>query len=265
MSLTVAVVAVGLLVPAGAEGGPLDAVEDAAGSLLESPAPTYPDLVPDVTDVIVYRPVLGFDGSGGVVYGPAELAFDTWSQNLGTVALDLVSDEPTNVENPTVSQCVAWTADVCRERRQVGGFELHPEHNHFHFNEFARYELRKVRRNGRVNYSDSGLLALSDKVSFCLLDSTQVRDDARPVPTYLGCTVTREGISAGWADIYGWDLAGQQMKPPGGVQDGRYALVISLDYAGRLWESDDGNNVVEVIVEISNGATQAAIVERRQP
>lgn len=231
------------------------------------PVETYPDIVPDVTQVYTYNPVVSFDpATGEVVYGPLVLAFDTWSQNLGTVALDLLSDEPTNLDNPTVSQCVSWVVEgVCGERRPVGGFEVHPAHGHIHFQEFARYELRKLREeDGRVNYSRGGLVAISDKVSFCLFDSRAVRPDARPVRTYAGCGSTREGISAGWADIYGSDLAGQQL-PVDRLADGRYALVIAMDYADRLWESDNDNNVVEVIVELSNGATQATIVDKRWP
>jgi hypothetical protein len=243
----------------------LDTVGTQVDPLLDPPE-TYPDVVPDLTHVFPNRPILGFDQpTGTFVFGPPVLRFDTWSQNLGTVALDLISDDPANVENPTVSQCVAWTGDVCRERRQVGGFELHAAHNHFHFNEFARYELRALLPDGTPDYSAAGLLDISEKVSFCLIDSTQVRPDARPVPVYVGCTPTREGISAGWADIYGASLAGQELSPAGGLVDGRYALVISMDYGDRLYESDNGNNVVEATVEVSNGATQAVIVDRRWP
>lgn len=260
------VLAIGLTLPAHAEDEPVpEPVKGTVEDVL-TPSLTYPDLVPNVTEVFVFRPAVGFDPETGTfIYGPPELSFDTWSQNLGTVPLDLVSDDPTNVSNPTVSQCVSWSPDlVCRERRQVGGFELHPTHGHFHFQNFARYELRRVQRNGSVNYRPRGLLAVSDKVSFCLIDSVQVRDDARPVPTYVLCTGTREGISAGWADIYTSDLPGQQL-PLEGLADGRYAVVVSMDTADSVWESDDGNNTVEVIIELSNGATEIAVVERRWP
>lgn len=264
--MVAAVIALGLGVPAQADVAPVpEPVKGEIGEVL-NPGITYPDLVPDVTELFALRPAIGFDpNTGAVVYGPPHVFFDTWSQNLGTVPLDLVSDDPTNVSNPTVSQCVSWSPDlVCRERRQVGGFALHPAHNHFHFEGFARYELRKVNRKGQVDYRSRGLIDVSDKVSFCLLDSTTVREDASPVPTYVGCTPTREGISAGWADIYTSDLDGQQLSLEG-QPDGRYAVVITMDTGDHLFESDNGNNVVEVIFDLSNGGTQATIVGRNRP
>lgn len=288
--IAAAVVAMGLSTPARAQDGPLpdscrlhaakvvnpgcapalqeqlgQAVDGLTGPVLDPPD-TYPDLEPEVTVVYTYRDIVDFDpATGELVYGPLLFAFDTWSRNIGTVALDLLSDDPANVNNPAVSQCVSWTVDgVCRERREVGGFEVHPDHNHFHFNDFAQYELRTLLPDGTPDYSAAGLLDISEKVSFCLLDSWRIRDDARPVRTYTSCGSTREGISAGWADIYGGDLPGQQF-PAEGLADGRYALVVTMDTNDRLWESDNGNNVLEVTVELSQGLTQATIVDRRRP
>lgn len=257
VGLTTGWLVLSLLQPA--QGGNVDAVLN--------PLPTYPDLVPDIRSVYVERPFLGSDpDTGASTFGPPRLAFDTWSQNVGTVALDVLANDPTTPTASTVSQCVSWTPDrVCRERRQVGGFAWHEEHTHFHFQDFARYELRELRGNGQVNYSSRGLLAVSDKVSFCLIDTTPTRDDAFPLATYtLFCNPFRQGISAGWADVYGSGLADQQLSSER-LHDGRYALVVTLNPTGGLWESDHDNNTVEVIVELSSGATKAAIVERRWP
>ena len=229
---------------------------------------TYPDLVPDVTTVWGYRPYVLDPTTNTFVPGPPAIAFDTWSQNLGTVALDLIADDPADFMSTTVSQCVKWLApNVCRERRQVGGFAWHAEHSHFHYQDFATYELRRVRRDGQVDYGKRGLLDKSDKVSFCLLDSVRVRDDAVPAPTYLGCTPAREGISPGWADIYDMGLEGQQLSLEG-LPDGRYAIVVTQDYNNTLFESDDTNNRVEVIFDVRDTGAEvpyAEIVERRYP
>lgn len=225
---------------------------------------TLPDLVPDVTYVAALQPILGFE-NGTILWGPTQLFFDTWSMNVGAVPLDLVSDDLTNLENPTASQCVSWNPNlVCRERRQVGGFEVHPTHGHFHYSDFARYELRHLLTDGTPDYSAAGLIDISDKVSFCLVDSAPTRDDARPVGTYNHCSGTREGISEGWADIYSGELDGQQLDIAG-LPDGRYGLVISMDPADHLYETNDGNNVVEVTVEISGNGTTVAIVGKRRP
>jgi hypothetical protein len=260
-----AALVVALATAAGALTAPVRA-DDGLDPVLGNPGPTYPDVVPDTREVFVDRPIVGFDPvTFDPVFGPPMLWFDTWSQNLGTVALDLVADDPTDFLGTTVSQCVSWRAPaVCRERAQVGGFVWHDEHTHFHYQDFASYELRRLGSDGRPDYSAAGLVDISDKVSFCLLDSVQVAPDAVPAPTYIGCTPAREGISAGWADIYTTDLEGQQLSMEG-LPDGRYALVITLDTADTLFEADNTNNRVEVTFDLSGGATTVTVVDKHYP
>lgn len=212
---------------------------------------TYPDLSPDVTQTYMGAEWITYNGTA-FTYGPPVFYFDTHARNLGTVALDLQSEDVTNLQNPPASQCVAWTLNVCRERVLVGGFEVHPTHNHIHFSDFARYELRHLQADGTPDYSAAGLIGLSDKVSFCLIDSRSLRlPHSSPAPAYPVCNGVREGISAGWADIYSSDLEGQSMKV-GTLSDGRYALVISMNTAGNVHESAYDNNKVTVIVEFAN-------------
>lgn len=97
-----------------------------------------------------------------------------------------------------------------------------------------------------------------------MIDSATVRDDAFPLPFYMTCLPTVQGISAGWADIYGPGLAGRQF-PLDGITDGRYALVVSMDYADRIYETDDPDNVVELFIELSDGVTKATIIGRNRP
>jgi hypothetical protein len=255
--------AVAVLVPM--LGVPAQA-EDPLDPLLGDPGTTLPNLVPDVGTVALVPTFVLDEPSQTFVYGPPELWFDTWIQNLGSAALQLVFDGIEDPQTATAAQCVSWRAPhVCREQVPVGGFSWHDEHKHFHFNEFANYQIRKLRRNGAVDYRPRGLVVESDKVSFCLVDSTSARDDAFPAPYYTShCTPTVEGISPGWADIYDSGLDGQQL-PMAGLTDGRYALVITTDYANRIHETDDTDNVVEVILEVSGGMTQVAVVGRNYP
>lgn len=235
---------------------------DALTSEVRDPRPTLPNLVPDVGFVHVLRPVVFDPATGTFVTGELHLYFDTHSRNLGEVALDLVADDPQNPIASTVSQCVAWSYDlVCRERRRVGGFTFHAEHAHFHYEDFARYEFRRLTADGAVDESDAGLVARSDKVSFCLIDVAKAREDAIPVPTYAACNPVRQGISPGWSDIYTMDLPGQSLAIP--VPDGRYALVITLDTANRLAEANDADNRVEAILELSGDGARVEVVERR--
>lgn len=187
------------------------------------------------------------------------LRFTTVMVNEGRFALDLLGVPTADPERAEARQCVSWTERVCRERESVGDLIWHPEHNHFHFEHFAHYELRWLGSDGTPDFSDAGLVVTSEKVSFCLQDSTQHEPDA-PTRFYVGCTGAVQGISPGWADIYGHTLVGQLLAVAG-LPDGRYALVFVADPQDRLLEQDDGNNTAWSVIELSNGGTTAGVVE----
>jgi hypothetical protein len=135
--------------------------------------------------------------------------------------------------------------DALLEKRFAGCSVFHVEHDHWHFEEFARYQLVKP-KTGRV-------VASSEKVSFCVRDS--IRFDATlpgsPAVFHYG-TCTQDsitGLSIGWADYYGSTLPGQQLDIRG-LPDGRYCLRNEADPADRLDESDDGNNGRSTLVRI---------------
>ena len=234
----------------------------ASTSDIREPGITLPNVSPDVRNVQIMRPFVFDEASQTFFQGPPELAFDGWVQNLGDVPLELMADDPSNPT--TAMQCVSWTGHVCREKRVVGEYEWHEEHSHFHFTDFADYQLRRLGPDGSPDYSDAGLLAISEKVSFCLVDGSLIDAFDPAPPFYLTCGPTLQGVSPKWADVYGIGTPGQSLSIDG-LGDGRYALIVNMDYADHLYESDDTDNVVEVTVEISNGMTQAAIVGKRVP
>lgn len=229
-------------------------------SELREPGITLPNVSPDVRNVTV-APQTDFL-TGQPFPGPVRLRFDSWVMNLGTVPVELTPDDP--LQPTTVQQCVSWTGHVCREERVVGGFVWHDEHKHVHFADFADYQLRRLGPDGRPDYSSAGLISRSEKVSFCLLDAQLVDPDKWSPPFYTTCGQFLQGISPGWADVYGIGTPGQELSIDG-VTDGRYALVVTMDHANRLYETDDTDNVVEVTLEISGAVTQVAIVGRHRP
>src|SRR5688572_6423298 len=94
--------------------------QDPLDPVLGNFGPTYPDLVPDVKFVMASRGFSFDEASQTFVPDPTTppiFSFDTHSQNLGTVALELTMDTPENPAASTVSQCVSWRTDrLCRER-----------------------------------------------------------------------------------------------------------------------------------------------------
>jgi hypothetical protein len=112
-------------------------------------------------------------------------------------------------------------------------------HAHFHFDEFARYELR----------DGATLAATGHKQAFCMLDTASW---AWPnAPTRFTCE--NQGISRGFTDFYESGLPCQWIDITG-VPPGEYTLKITLNQPRQdsalplLNERDYSNNVFEVAV-----------------
>jgi hypothetical protein len=114
-------------------------------------------------------------------------------------------------------------------------------HDHYHFDEFARYELR----------DGDTVLTTGHKQAFCLLDTT-----SWAWPLALGqFDCSNQGVSRGFSDFYESGLPCQWIDvtdtPPG-----EYVLRISLNQPRpghaipALNERDYSNNVFEVAVVI---------------
>jgi len=135
--------------------------------------------------------------------------------------------------------------DEAFDQRLAGCSVFHPLHDHWHFEEFARYRLVKP-KTGRV-------VASSEKVSFCVFDSIRFDGDLPGSPGtrhYQGCTQDSvTGLSIGWEDYYGSTLAGQELDIRG-LRDGRYCLRNDADPGDRLVESNEGNNGRSTLVRI---------------
>jgi hypothetical protein len=138
---------------------------------------------------------------------------------------------------------------------QVGTFAFHPAHNHWHFGSFATYELRNVAPDGGIG---STVYAISDKVSFCVIDITSVDPSLEHASgsTYLGCSQNGvQGLSVGWADVYTWSLAGQSLDVTN-IANGTYWLVSTADPENLVAETNDGNNAGAVKVQLKGNTAK---------
>jgi len=134
--------------------------------------------------------------------------------------------------------------DQPARERFVGCMVFHPQHDHWHLEEFARYVLTEP-STGRV-------VALSDKVSFCVRDSFVAWTlPGAPAQPYFGeCTQDgTTGMSVGWADWYGADLYGQSLDITG-LADGRYCLRSLADPSRRIVERRDDDNRRSLLIRI---------------
>ena len=133
----------------------------------------------------------------------------------------------------------------------------HPQHNHFHFQGFAKYELLK--RDSAGYYRTTA--RTGSKTTFCILDSVRVSTDGPTIRQFDTCGDKVQGMSAGWGDVYIASLFGQWIDL-GSVMlpDGAYAIRSTADPENKLTELSDFNNVGHTYFKVLNGriSTNAA-------
>lgn len=175
--------------------------------------------------------------------GNPELRFGATSWNSGSGPLELVAG----------SAAQAGQDVYQRVRTQSGGFidhlagtfVYHPDHSHFHFQEYALYTLKPVDAPGASQRQ-------SYKTSFCVMDTTKVDVRLPGAPkraVYATCNASVQGMSVGWGDTYGPHLAGQAIDLTGN-SDGLYELTVAFDPAGQLLETNDTDNTACVLIQI---------------
>ena len=165
-----------------------------------------------------------------------------------------------------------------------GLFNFAPCHHHFHFNNYATYELFPLNENGTL-----GPAVKARKRGFCMIDTTPYTSSTpAKEKVYYSCgtpeSAGNQGISTGWADTYVKQLAGQYFvldDPNEMVPPGRYVLRITVnpgfakvknqpcpvfDSAAGLChnfaESNYANNVGQVTIDIPadrNGKSGGAV------
>jgi phosphohistidine phosphatase SixA len=149
-----------------------------------------------------------------------------------------------------------YTKDGSVVEQSVGEFLFHPDHNHWHIEDFARYEVWSLNARGDLD----SLVALTGKVSYCLRDNTPaVLAGSPPQAVYTVCGQELQGISPGWIDTYKFELPGQIVDITA-VADGIYALRSTVDANNQLRELDEVNNAATVYIEIQG--SRVTVIER---
>ena len=125
--------------------------------------------------------------------------------------------------------------------RLVGEFQWHQAHQHFHFENYAHYTLQQESARGASQ-------RVGTKTSFCIMDTTLI--DGTAPAAYSTCGSQVQGMSLGWGDRYGYQLAGQEIDVTGLPAD-TYRLRIVIDPLGRLQEASTEDNVSELLIRLS--------------
>lgn len=152
----------------------------------------------------------------------------------------------------------------------AGTMTYHPDHGHFHTDNWGVYTLRKP-IDGVTDPTEWPIVGYGTKMGFCLMDLANCaspssygycREDDGTVVTNdidnygLGgggynCVITNQGISVGYLDIYDYYLDGMSITIPEGVCNGDYYIVAEIDPFNNYLEESDNNNVIAVPITLT--------------
>jgi hypothetical protein len=143
-----------------------------------------------------------------------------------------------------------WGGSIVSSTRVGSDLIFHPTHNHFHFADFARYDLLVKDSRGAYRRSPRQ----SQKTTFCILDYQRVNAPGPSSPGYTTCGAQVQGLSAGWGDTYMADLPDQWIVLGSSrLANGDYAIQSTADPYNKLRETDESNNQGIVYFSVQNG------------
>lgn len=218
----------------------------------DQPAGIGVDLLPDIGLWVseTYQYMHGWYLDRTELPGRTLLRASTATVNTGNGALELLGSPTT----PGVTQRIYRSDGGYRDRNVDGGtFEFHTNHQHLHFTDWLNFSIREVLASNGVGQ----VVAAGEKTSFAIIDLVQVEPPVPGTPPdayYYGEVVQNviiQGISVGWADVYHASLPDQWIDVTG-VPPGRYWLEASVDPDNRVLESNESNNVVRILVDLSS-------------
>ncbi len=202
-------------------------------------------ITPDLVTLPSANLFIGYD-----IEGTKYLHFENSILNLSLVPLEVhgTLNPRTNVTD--VKQRI-YAEDGAYVDRPIGSFFYHPDHEHWHIDAIAEYQLWSVDSEGLIGEP----VVAARKASYCLCDDAHFSGDPHPeswpdVPVYGRCETVIQGITPGWIDIYDSNTPGQLIDITG-LPDGAYALVSRANPDDVVYESDIRNNIAIPLIEIS--------------
>lgn len=220
------------------------------------PAGAQTQLLPNLQPLDPWNVYVASTAGGG-----RELRFGSTAANVGRGPLEIYSEKANDCDaNSATTNRFAYqrifldadgdgvfnrAVDASSIVRQAGCMVYHSSHHHWHFDAFARYELR----------SGTAVLRSSTKVSFCVSDSWWFGSGLAGFSSsayYKNCNRTStQGISIGWVDEYGPNLDGQSLDITG-MAPGSYCLLLRSDPIDLLAETSNSDNARGVVVQLTN-------------
>lgn len=177
------------------------------------------------------------------------LRYSTTFVNVGEGPLEVIGHSDNEAK-------VTWAAQYVKQQggpgmfRDIGRFVFHPEHDHWHVEGWAQYQLWSLQPDGQQNE----LLLTSDKQSFCIWDEGK-HDLSLPKASqirnyFFTCNRQIQGMSVGWSDTYRASVDGQELDL-GELADGTYLFRSLINPDRKILESSYDNNENLVYLDIT--------------
>jgi hypothetical protein len=138
-----------------------------------------------------------------------------------------------------------------------GLYEFAACHNHYHFRNYAKYEIYPINSDGSL-----GAPIQARKMGFCMIDTTPWKATESPrAAVYRSCgrpgVPGNQGVSTGWADQYFKWLSGQFFllnEPSDPIPPGDYVIRITVNppftaQAGEVCPHVDGSGSCRMFEE----------------
>jgi Lysyl oxidase len=196
------------------------------------------------------------------------LRFTNTVVNAGAGPLELHSD-PANGQ--LVQRIYDDAGGSVDEPVPLGQFIYFPDHGHWHFTDFAQYELQRVHpandgqrhhHPGKHRHARRSIQKRRSKTSFCIRDTNPDPEldlpETPPDPVYTTCEEEMQGLSVGWGDTYRFNIPDQWIDlGKRRLPDGQYVLRSVADPRNLL---DEGGNDGEA----SNAAQTCFTIAKSQ-
>ncbi|MBV6404259.1 MAG: T9SS type A sorting domain-containing protein [Flavobacteriales bacterium] len=171
------------------------------------------------------------------------------------------------------------------ERVMPQGMTYHPTHGHTHFDQWGIFSLR-MQETGVTDPRQWPIVGQGYKLGFCLMDyhscnagaalhhckdnnTTYNAGTTLTGPNFpnlglggsYGCSMTRQGISSGYTDVYSEYLDGMWIDIPSGACNGAYWIVMESDPLDVVEEADETNNWTAIPYTLTQQTPTAAVAE----
>jgi len=177
------------------------------------------------------------------------LRFTNGIANLGPGHLQMAPIFPENPDDDVlaIQQILDADGNIVFEEL-VSSFAFHNAHNHWHIVDVVEFSVHS-------DSPDGPIVGNSEKVTFCIEDVFKMGDNANTAERiYWDCTVSLQGVQAGWADQYHQSTEGNQVDMTN-APEGTYFLVHHVNPDGNFIELDDTNNIAWTEFELTRHTT----------